>query len=166
MPRVLVVEDSPTQAQQLAYILEDAGFEVETAPDAEQGFERLARGTFAVVLSDLNLPGDSGFDLCRRIKAEPTLRHVPVVVCTSEADPMNVLRGLQAGADGFMTKDRDSTAIVASVRRALDRVASPDAAFSNRVRFLGREFELAAGRAQLLDILVSAFEDVVRLNQQ
>src|SRR5438132_852441 len=116
MHRVLIVEDSPTQAQQLAFILEDAGFEVETAPDAEQGFARLARGrgAFAIVLSDLNLPGDSGFDLCRRIKADPALRGIPVVVCTSEADPMNVLRGIQAGADGFMTKDRDSVAIVAS----------------------------------------------------
>lgn len=168
MPRVLVVEDSPTQALQLAFILQDAGFEVETAPDAERGFERLSRGAFAVVLSDLNLPGDSGFDLCRRIKADPALRRVPVVVCTSEADPMNVLHGLQAGADGFMTKDRDPAAIVASVRRALDRSASPDdpPSNANRVCFLGREFELGAGRAQLLDILVSSFEDVVRLNQQ
>src|SRR4051812_33785437 len=166
MPRVLVVEDSPTQAQQLAYILEDAGFEVETAPDAEQGFERLARGAFEVVLSDLNLPGDSGFDLCRRIKADPALRHVPVVVCTSEADPMNVLHGLSAGADGFMTKDREPAAIVECVRRAVVRAAPSDAPLSNHVQFLGRGFELAAGRAQLLDILVSSFEDVVRLNRQ
>jgi class 3 adenylate cyclase/CheY-like chemotaxis protein len=163
---VLIVEDSPTQAQQLAFILEDAGFEVEVAPDAERGFERLTRGSFSLVLSDLNLPGNSGFDLCRRIKGDPALGRVPVVVCTSEADPMNVLRGLQAGADGFMTKDREPSAIVECVRRALDRAARPDAACSNHVQFLGREFELASSRAQLLDILVSAFEDVVRLNQQ
>ena len=77
-----------------------------------------------MVLSDLNLPGGSGFDLCRRIKADPALREVPVVVCTSEADPMNVLLGLQAGADGFMTKDREPAAIVESVRRALDQVGA------------------------------------------
>jgi class 3 adenylate cyclase/CheY-like chemotaxis protein len=168
MPRVLIVEDSPTQAQQLAFILEDAGFEVETAPDAERGFAQLSQapGAFALVLSDLNLPGDSGFDLCRRIKVLPTLRSIPVVVCTSEVDPLNVLRGLEAGADGFMTKDREPGAIVAVVRRALDRAATPDGPMAHRVRFLGREFELSAGRAQLLDILVSAFEDVVRLNRQ
>ena len=107
MPRVLVVEDSPTQAQQLALILEDAGFEVEIAPDAERGFARLAHDRFDLVLSDLLLPGDSGFDLCRRIKADPHLRGIPVVVCTSQADPFNVLRGLQAGAGGFITKNRD-----------------------------------------------------------
>jgi CheY-like chemotaxis protein len=68
---VLIVEDSPTQALQLACILEDAGFDVEIATDAECGFDRLAGGAFDVVLSDLRLPGGSGFDLCRRIKADP-----------------------------------------------------------------------------------------------
>ncbi len=168
MARVLIVEDSPTQAQQLALILEDAGFATETIPDAERGFDRLAHDPleFALVLSDLNLPGDSGFDLCRRIKADPTLRRVPVVVCTSEADPTNVLRGLQAGADGFMTKGREPSAVVASVKRALERAASASGRLDNSVSFLGREYEVTAGRAQLLDILVTAFEDVVRLNRQ
>ena len=75
MPRVLVVEDSPTQAQQLAFLLEDAGFTVALAPDAESGHERLLREPFDAVLSDLLLPGDSGFDLCRRIKADPAPQH-------------------------------------------------------------------------------------------
>src|ERR1700733_11048884 len=104
MIRVLVIEDSPTQAAQYALILEDAGFETELAPDAERGFARLGSGKIDVVLSDLHLPGDSGFALCRRIKADPQLRRTPIVVCTSEADPLNVLRGLDAGADGFFTK--------------------------------------------------------------
>src|SRR3954467_10730758 len=98
MARILVVEDSPPQARELAFILEDAGFEVETAPDAERGFERLAVGRFDAVVSDRVLPGASGFDLCRRIKADPVCRGTPVVVLTSQTDPVNVLRGLEAGA--------------------------------------------------------------------
>ncbi|MBV8677785.1 MAG: response regulator, partial [Planctomycetaceae bacterium] len=85
MPRVIVVEDSPTQAQQLAFILEGAGFDAEIVPDSERGFARLMAGGIDLVLSDLRLPGDSGFDLCRRIKADPRSRVIPVVVCTSEA---------------------------------------------------------------------------------
>ena len=165
MPRVLVVEDSPTQARQLAFILEDAGFEVAVAPDAERGFERAVAGGFDVVLSDLNLPGGSGFDLCRRVKADPATRHVPVVVCTSEADPINALRGLQAGADGFMTKDREPSEIAAAVRRALERPPEPDGSPPIRVPFLGREFVITSGRGQLVDVLATAFEDVVRLNR-
>jgi CheY-like chemotaxis protein len=69
MTRILVVEDSPTQAKQLSFILEDAGFQVEAVPDAESGLARLTEQRFDLVLSDLLLPGDSGFDLCR--KSEP-----------------------------------------------------------------------------------------------
>ncbi len=167
MPRVLVIEDSPTQAQQMTLVLEEAGFEVETAPDAERGLGRLSAGDIDVVLSDLHLPGDSGFDLCRRVKADPALRGTPVVVCTSEADPVNVLHGLQAGADGFITKHREPEEIVGCVRRALARPPSagePEPA--TEVRFLDQRFELSAGREQLLDVLVSAFEDVVHLNER
>src|SRR5947209_18662678 len=119
MHRILLIEDSPTQARQLAFILEEAGFAVELAPDAESGFARLERGRFDVVLSDLLLPGDSGFDLCRRIKAHPQHRRLPVVVLTAQADPVNVLRGLEAGADGFLSKEREPDEIVGCIRRAL-----------------------------------------------
>ncbi|WP_406694394.1 ATP-binding protein [Singulisphaera sp. Ch08] len=164
MPRVIVVEDSPTQAQHLGFILEEAGFEVVLAPDAETGFRRLNEESFDVVLSDLHLPGDSGFDLCRRLKADPIHRNIPIVVCTSEVDPVNVLRGLQAGADGFVTKQRTPAEILGCVRRVLQRGGTPEPSPRTRVTFLDQEFELAAGREQLLDILVSAFEDVVHIN--
>ncbi|HZT82139.1 MAG TPA: response regulator, partial [Gemmataceae bacterium] len=166
MSRILVVEDSRTQACKLAIILAEAGFEPETAPDAERAFERLTREPFDLVLSDLNLPGGSGFDLCRRIRAHAGLRGLPVIVHTSQTDPENVLKGLEAGADGFMTKDREPAEIVSRIRRVLDRAGRPGEAARPHVRFLGREYELSAGRDQLLDVLVCAFEDVVHLNQR
>jgi signal transduction histidine kinase len=170
MPRVLIVEDSPTQAVRFALILEDAGFAVEIAPDAEQAWLRLVAEPFDLVLSDLHLPGDSGFDLCRRLKADPRRRQIPIVVCTSEADPLNVLRGLQNGADSFFTKDRAPEKIVSGLNRVLARAAGVDCEHSAtppiRVGFLEETFELCAGREQLLDILLSAFEDVVHLNDQ
>ncbi|HLQ46181.1 MAG TPA: response regulator, partial [Planctomycetaceae bacterium] len=169
MVRILVVEDSPTQARKLALILEDAGFEVETAPDAERAFDRVTHGGFDLVLSDLNLPGDSGFDLCQRIKAIPRFGTLPVIVHTTQTDPVNVLHGLEAGADGFMTKDREPAEIVGRIRRVLAGAAQragADKATRPRVVFQEREFELSTGHDQLLDVLVSAFEDVVHLNQR
>jgi signal transduction histidine kinase len=168
MARILVVEDSPTQARELAFILEDAGFEVEAAADAEEGLERFRHGPFDLVLSDLVLPGASGFDLCRRIKSEPGRSQTPVVVITSQADPVNVLRGLEAGADGFMTKDREPAEIVGRLRRTLAWSAQPppDGQARTPVYFFDTQFEIVAGRRQLLNVLLSAFEDLVHVNQK
>jgi two-component system, NtrC family, sensor kinase len=170
VPRVLIVEDSPTQAFQLSLVLQEAGFNVVTAPDAEEGYARLRQEPFDAVLSDLMLPGESGFDLCRRIKADVERRHTPVIILTSECDPLNVLRGLEAGADDFMTKDHDSAEVVGRLRRTLagptTRPAEASGRAATRVSFLGSPFQIAAGRDQLLNVLLSAFEDVVHLNRR
>ena len=76
------------------------------------------------------MPGDSGFDLCRHIKADSRFRHLPVVVHTSQADPINVLRGLQAGADGFLTKDREPHNLLNLPRDAPVRTAIGAAALA------------------------------------
>ena len=163
MTRILIVEDSLTQARQLTLILEDAGYEVEAAGDAADGFARLGQRPFDLVVSDLMLPGDSGFDLCRRVKASPRHRNIPVVVLTGQSDPANVLRGLQAGADGFMTKDLEPDEILGRLRRVLahgGRPAGP--AEPARVTFLGEQFELTSNRDQLLSLLLAAFEETLR----
>src|SRR5262249_57220925 len=92
-----------------------------------------------------------------------------VLVASSAADPVNVWGGLEAGADGFMTKDLEPAEVVGRVRRVLAADGQP--AGSGRdarrdVRFLDRQFEISAGREQLLSVLLSAFEDVVHLNQR
>src|SRR5437016_3509075 len=79
MTRLLLVEDSPTQAQELIYILQDTGFEVEWVENGQLAFERLLGEPFDLVLTDLFLPGDSGVDLCRHIKADPSRGDIPVV---------------------------------------------------------------------------------------
>src|SRR5439155_11891060 len=136
---------------------------------AERGFEQALGGSFDLVLTDLNLPGASGFDLCRRLKGDARTSALPVIVLTSEADPVNVLRGLEAGADGFMTKDRSSAEIVRRVQRAIAGGARKESAGGrsvSRAIFLGHEFRLTATREQLLNVLLSAFEDVIELNNR
>ncbi len=150
----------------MVIFLEDAGFCVATAADAEAAFARVQGEAFDLVLTDLVLPRESGFDLCRRIKGDPRLGRLPVVVLTSLADPVNVLRGLEAGADDFMTKDHTPEEIITRLRRTLDRAVLAGAGGEQiRVVFLEQQFEIRSSREQLLSVLLSAFEDVVHLNQ-
>ncbi|HEX4131811.1 MAG TPA: ATP-binding protein [Pirellulales bacterium] len=170
MARILIVEDNPVEAREACFFIRGAGIETDVAGDAEQGFEKLRSGHYDLLLADLHLPGENGFRLCRRVKSDEQLSRLPVVLLTRFADPVNVLRGLEAGADGFISKGQDPAEIIARLTRILSRAAEAgqeaQARSSDRVVFLHTEFELDASRNQLLEVLLSGFEDAVCLNRK
>src|SRR4051812_835455 len=96
--RVLVGEDSPTQALRLRRALESAGFAVDLAHDAPRALELFAGSDFDLVLSDVVMPGPSGYDLCRRIKADGRGRDTPVILLTALREPRDIIQGLECGA--------------------------------------------------------------------
>jgi PAS domain S-box-containing protein len=169
MPRILIVEDNPVEASEICFFVRAAGLQPDVATDAEQGFAALQSGGYDLLLADLHLPGENGFHLCRRVKRDEHLTQLPVVLLTRFADPLNVLRGLEAGADGFISKGQQPAEIIERLNRILQRRQArpePPAASSDRVVFLQTEFELDASRNQLLEVLLSGFEDAVCLNQR
>ena len=113
--RILAIEDSPTQAEELRLILESGGFDVEVARNAEQGLERLERLAFDFVISDVVMPGLSGYDLCRRIKSDARWKALPILLLMSLGDPIDVIRALECGADSFLTKPYEPDHLVARV---------------------------------------------------
>ena len=116
---ILIVEDSPTQAEKLQVILEGDGNEAVVAHDAQDALGQLAAGGFDLVISDIVMPGMSGYELCREIKAHPGWRHVPVILLTTRKDPMDIFRGLECGADNFYTKPYDAQRLLDRVRHIL-----------------------------------------------
>jgi two-component system sensor histidine kinase/response regulator len=169
MTRVLVVEDSATQAKELRLILESEGYEVETAPDGSAGFELLARGAFDLVLTDIVMPSMSGYELCRELKNDVRTRELPVIIVTTLSDPMDIIQGLECGADNFVTKPYEPDHLLARIATILE---------SRRLRregmlrvgveilFMGKKFLITSDKQQVLDLLVSTFEDVVRKNRE
>src|SRR4051812_16360708 len=104
MTRILLVEDSPTQAEQLRQDLERERFFVVLAPSAERALELFGSCHFDLVLTDILLPGLSGCDLCRRVKAHPGRGRTPVILLTVLGGPADILRGLECGADNYLIK--------------------------------------------------------------
>ncbi len=166
---ILIVEDNPLEVLEITSFLQAEDFSLTVVGDAEQAWVRLQTDPFDVVLCDLHLPGENGFEFCRRIKSSPVLRDLQVVLLTRFSDPLNFLRGLEAGADGFISKGQCPEIIVKRLTRILKRSHTPSlsaGAAPERVVFLETEFELNAERGQLLEVLLSGFEDVVHLNEK
>ena len=168
--RVLVVEDSPTQAEEVRLILESAGFHVETAADAQAGLDRLAQSSaFDLVISDIVMPGLSGYDFCGRLKSQVATKRIPVLLLTSLTEPIDVIRALEAGADSFLSKPSEPEHLVARVNWLLENRrlrTSARTTSGSDILFGGKRFTISSDRQQILDLLVSTFEDTVRNNHE
>jgi len=116
--RILLVEDDPSIREVTAIGLGAAGFAVTTAPDGVEGLERFRGEPFDLVLLDVMLPRLDGYEVCRQIRRTST---VPVLMLTARADTMDVIVGLEAGADDYVRKPFEVPELVARVRAALRR---------------------------------------------
>src|SRR5512134_595159 len=102
LPRILVVDDTPQNVKLLADILTAKGFVPVTAASGEEALAKLAAETPDLVLLDIMMPGLSGYDVCRQIRAEPATALLPVVLVTSLDPQAERLKGIEAGADDFI----------------------------------------------------------------
>ena len=169
MTQILVVEDSPTQAVELQMLLESAGFHVEVARDGKTGLERCRASSFDAVLSDVVMPGMDGYELCKQLKADPKTAFVPVMLLTSLSDPMDIIRGLECGADNFLTKPYDGAYLIGRVRRLLENRAfrgDRKVSLGVDVLLMGKQFTINSEKEQMLDLLLSTFEEVLRSRQR
>ncbi|AMJ59910.1 PleD family two-component system response regulator [Bosea sp. PAMC 26642] len=148
--RVLVVDDIVTNLKLLEAKLSAEYFDVTTALNGLDALAICERGEADIVLLDVMMPGMNGFEVCRRLKGGATTAHIPVVMVTALDQPSDRLKGLDAGADDFLTKPLDDTALFARVR-SLVRLKSVTDELRNRAlasRRLGIADPLAAAAAE------------------
>ncbi len=144
-PLVLVVEDEAALATMLRYNLEKQGFRVDEAVDGQEALMRLSEATPDIVLLDWMLPGLSGLEVCRQIRRRPTTRDVPVIMVTARTEEQDTVRGLNTGADDYVTKPFNMEALLARMR-ALLRRANP-VSTRGRLSFHDITLDLATHRA-------------------
>jgi len=119
--RILVVDDMPLNVKLLAEWLEHDHYLVSTAADGFEALAKIIAERPDIVLLDVLMPGLDGFETCRRVKADPAIAHIPVVIVTALDDVDDLVKGFEAGADDFLIRPINGLELLARVRSQLQR---------------------------------------------
>lgn len=119
--RILIVDDEPAIREMVGFALMREGFQFLEAGDADEARARIASGNPDLLLLDWMLPGISGIDLARRLKSHPDTQELPIIMLTARSEEAQKVRGLEIGADDYITKPFSPRELVARVRAVLRR---------------------------------------------
>jgi len=117
--RILIVDDTPANVHILQARLGANGYDIVTATDGEEALVAVRETLPDLILLDVMMPKLDGFEVCRRIRADASLPFIPIIMVTAKADPKDVVAGLEAGGDEYLTKPVDQPALVARVKSML-----------------------------------------------
>ncbi|MBI4347897.1 MAG: response regulator transcription factor [Elusimicrobia bacterium] len=118
MYRIVIIEDDPTMRQLLSKKLAGEGFECLMAPNGTAGLKTCREQKPDIVLLDVHLPDHNGIELCRTLKADPALRHIPVLIFTGESSGVDKkIEGLDAGADDYILKPFSPSELLARLKK-------------------------------------------------
>ncbi len=166
---ILIVEDSPTQSKLLRVILEENGYKVESANNGLKALEHLRRNKPELVITDIVMPEMDGFILCRTIKNSPEWKEIPVLLLTSLSDTQDVIKGLQAGADNFLTKPYEDKFLLSRIENIFANLELRKNSLSKsdiEIVYSGRKYYISSDRIQIIDLLLSTYENAVQKNSE
>ena len=166
---VLAVEDSPLQARKLELFFKSHDINYRLFNNAEAAFEAAQRQHPKIIISDIIMPGMDGYEFCIKIKNTPELRNVPVILLTSLQDPQDIIKGLQAGADNFITKPYLEEYLLSRIQYLIINSEIRRTGLSEMVIeliFRGQKYHINSDKKQILDLLLSVYEAAIQRNDE
>ena len=117
--RVLIADDEPNIVASLEFLMEQSGFEVKVAGDGRQALDLIASFAPDLVLLDVMMPQKNGYEVCQQVKSDPASRRIKVILLSAKGRDIEVTKGLELGADAYVTKPFSTRDLVAKVREML-----------------------------------------------
>ncbi len=166
---ILVAEDSRTQAEQVCCTLEAHGYTVFLAQNGREGIEMTRAHRPTLIISDVVMPEMDGYEFCHLVKQDPDLKSTPVMLLTSLSDPVDVMRGLECGADNFLVKPYEERYLISRVSYMLSNYNLRETEYTKmgvEIFFSGNRYFITSERLQILNLLLSTYETAVQKNRE
>lgn len=166
-PEILIVEDSPLEAELLRRCLDKAGYRITVAKNGEEGLQAARARRPALVVSDINMPVMNGYALCREIKYDEVLWNVPVILLTSLSEPENIIQAINAGTDSYITKPFVEASLLECINSLLAtpiRRRRAEERRREKVEYNGKPYAIAGGGQQILSLMLSLYGNSLAQN--
>lgn len=166
---ILIVEDSKTQAVKLQYLLEQNGYRTSVAENGREGLDVFNKKRPSIVISDVEMPEMDGYQLCKQIRSDSKNKDIPVILLTSLSSAGDIIKGLEHGANNFVTKPYKEEFLLSRISHTLVNVELRKHAMSEmgiEIFFAGKKQFITPDRMQILDLLFSSYETAISKNDE
>lgn len=166
---ILIAEDSRTQADLLGFLLKQHGYRVTIAANGKQALETAQAQKPTLIISDVMMPEMNGYELCKAIKSDENLKDIPVILVTTLSDAQDVIRGLECGADNFIRKPYDERYLLSRINYLLmnlDMRKEHKMQVGVEINLGGQKYFINSERQQILDLLISTYEQAIHINNE
>ena len=168
--QILIVEDSPTQALKLELLLNENRYLTFVAKNGRDGIDMARENIPDLIISDVTMPIMNGFQMCREIKDDDLIKHIPVLLLTDLHNPEDIIDGLNAKADAYVTKPYKESYLLSKIDSMLSHMSDSQNQYETKDRtpieivFSGKKYTITAGRTQILNLLMSTYENSLLQN--
>lgn len=164
-PQILIVDDNPQNLDIFQTRLAAQGYEILTASDGEEALAVAREKRPDLILLDIMMPKLNGIEVCRRLKGDSSLPFMPIIMVTAKADPKDVVAGLEAGADEYLAKPVDQTALVARVKSMLRIKGLHDTGQEQAARLEAQAVQLSEWNQKLEEKVAEQLHELDRVGQ-
>lgn len=166
---IMAVEDSLVQAKRLEHFFKLYNINYQLYVNAEDAYAAALTEKPELIISDIIMPGMNGYEFCKKIKGTDGLSNVPVILLTALQDPQDIIMGLQAGADNFITKPYNEKYLLSRIQYLIiNRYSSLCESKEGIIElvFRGQKYQITSDKKQILDLLLSVYEAAIERNEE
>lgn len=163
---VLILEDSLTQALLLQEILEKKQLFVRLSKDGLHGLQKLSEAVPDLIISDIEMPQMNGYEFCKNVKSNEKYKDIPIILLTNLTDPLDVIKGMDCGADGFLTKPCDVDLLFSTIQNTLKNIGLKNNYPQEKLTFFfgGESYSLTINKVQITELLLSTYSSAIQKN--
>jgi PAS domain S-box-containing protein len=165
--RILVVEDSQTQAAHIQLLLEGKGYRVDVVSNGRKALEQVHAAPFDLILADIVMPEMDGYALCQALKSDPQTKWTPFVFLSERGSALDIMKGLALGADNFIPKPFEDDYLVQRIRRIFEHLELRSQGYAEMkvsLRLGDRQVVITPDKQQIVELLFSTYEELCQVN--